>query len=148
MSIMDFLCELSDNQDLEGTAATTQSTHNIDWGAQDLNIGAGEPVYLNIKVSEAFGGAGTVNFKLMSDSTTTVTSGTLIYETGTIAYTVLVLGYEVLRMPLPVAVDAEQITALVYVNSGTLSSGKIDAWLSLSTTSSLPITTQVRASNI
>lgn len=148
MSIMDIVTELSDGQDLTGAAATTQSTDHINWSSTSLLIGAGTPIYLTIKVGTAFAGAGNVNFRLMNDSDTTVTDGTLLYETGNIAYTTLVAGYEVLRMPIPVNADSNQYFGLSYVNDDTLTAGTIDAYLSLSATSSLPITTQVRASNI
>lgn len=134
MAIMDEKLELLDGFTL-ASLTTTQSAMStvLNLGAADLNIGAGTPLYLNIQTgSIAITGNGTTQFKLYTDSDSTVTGGTLIFETPAIGLSAYTAGQYVLRVPLPVNVDKEQYIGLTMVQATTEGkTGSLDAWLNL-----------------
>jgi len=72
MSIRDAKLVLSDNQTVMSTDLATNcySTNLIDLGAEDLEIGEGTPLYLNIRISEAYtyvvGATGWAEFSLQT----------------------------------------------------------------------------------
>lgn len=146
MAIYDALFELCDNDSVYSTNTSVQSENIFNWGDTDLEMGAGTPIWLNIRVSTDFAGGTSAQFKIVCDSDTTITNGTVLYETPAIGYASLTAGVWVLRMPLPVNVDEEQYFGLVVTCVGTMSAGAIDAWLDHGPQSSHD--TQVAASNI
>jgi hypothetical protein len=143
---MDIRLELCDGQTLVGNGTTSQSTDIIDFASSDLNIGAGTPVYLNIKIGTVVAGGTSIDFRVYSDSDTTVTDGTLLYSTGAIVVATLVAGYEVLRMPIDVRSDPERYFGLSIVRVGNITGGTVDAWLELGTKTDEAV--QVMTSNI
>ncbi len=149
MSIMDILCEFSDGQSLASLdGSSVISTDVVDLAAQDLDFGAGEPIYLCVKIGTACAGGTSVQFRLYGHTTTTVNSGTMVHDSGAIGISTLVAGFEVMRVPLDVRVDDHgRYIGMYYTAVGTMTAGTVDAYLALSATSARNAN-QVRSSNI
>ena len=145
MALFDAMFELSDDQVI--TDSDAASTNIIDLTLSDLEMGAGQPYWLNIRVGTAFAGGTNIVFSLRYDTVAPIdSSSTVIYQTAAITTATLVAGYWVLRIPLPVNVDEERIIGLFYDVTGTMSAGTINAWLDNGPQSSHD--TQVTTSNI
>ncbi len=136
MAIFDVLGNLCGETTSGGQLITSSAASEdiFDWGAADREMGAGEPLYLNIRVGSAdFGGQGstTIVFAVVYDTVAPVDgSSIVIYQTPAIDEGVLVAGYWVLRMPLPVNVDEERILGIyMTVGSGPMTGGAINAWI-------------------
>jgi hypothetical protein len=104
--ILDLETTFGDDQDLaQATGADYACANVYDLTASPLPIGPGEPVKVNIKVTEAFtsGTSSTIQFQLVSTDTAPVVGppptfgGTVevVKETPAFADTVLVLGYQI-----------------------------------------------------
>ena len=152
MAIFDAMFELDDALDLSThTATEVEASGNvINWTQSDLEMGAGEPLFLNVRVGTAFASTGsatlTVALKRETDSTID-TDSTTIWETNAIPVATLVAGYPIMRMPLPYNVDEDAYTGLLYtIGSQPMSAGTVDAWIDHGPQSSFD--TQVSASNI
>lgn len=145
MALYDALFEFSDAQDITGDA---QSTNVIDMQTGGLEMGAGEPVYLNVKCGpDDFAGGTSLNVALYSHSAaTSIESGTLVIETGTILQAALTAGAWILRVALPVNFDPERYVGLYYDDTDAFSTGAVNAWLDHGPQSSYD--TQVANSNI
>lgn len=147
MAIFDAMFEFCDDDSVFSNGTTVQSENIIDLQLSDLELGAGEPVWLNIRVgTNAFSGGTSAAFALVSDSDTTITNGTTIITTPAITVGTLVAGYWVLRCPLPVRFDTDRYVGLVVTCVGNVTAGSIDAWLDDGSQSSY--NTQVATSNI
>jgi len=151
MAIFDAMFEFSDDQDISQAAGTVASTNIIDWTQADLEMGAGEPLWLNVRIgTEVDSGTdtGTLVVALCHDTVAPIdSSSTVIYQTAAIAETAMAAGDWILRMPLPYNVDEGRITGLLYTIGGeTTDTGTIDAWIDHGPQSSFD--TQVSASNI
>lgn len=147
MAIFDVMFEFSDAQSILG--ADAQSTDVLDWGSgmEDLEMGAGTPIWLNIKIGTAFAGGTSIAFSVYTHTAaTSINSGTQIYTTPAIATASLTANTWVLRMPLPVNCDENRYLGLYYDVTGTMTAGTIDAWLDHGPQSSFD--TQVATSNI
>ncbi len=154
MAIFDAMFELSDNQDI-GTLTDTEvaaSANVINWTQSDLEMGAGEPLWLNVKMgTESFGSAGsatlTVALKRETDGTID-TDSTTIWTTPPLDIgAATAAGEFLMRMPLPYNVDEDAYMGLLYtVSAATATSGTVDAWIDHGPQSSFD--TQVSASNI
>ena len=148
MAIFDAMLEFSDNQPVTATAI---STNSLDMQAADLEMGAGEPLYLNVRVGDtdmdSAGNAATLTVALVYDATALDTSSTVIYQTIALAEATLTAGTWILRMALPVDYDKGRYVGLLYT-AGTenFTAGTIDAWLDHGPQSSYD--TQVAVSNI
>ena len=125
MAIFDAMFELSDDQDISQAVGSVASTNIIDFQAAGLEMGAGEPVYLNVRigteaVAEVEGattGACTLVVALVSDTVAPIDGSSIVkYQTAALAETALTAGAWVLRMALPVDVDANRIVGLYYVH--------------------------------
>ncbi len=152
MAIFDAMFELDDALDLSTHTATEveASTNVINWTQSDLEMGAGEPLFLNVRVGTAFASTGsatlTVALKRETDGTID-TDSTTIWETNAIPVATLVAGYPIIRMSLPYNVDDDGYTGLLYtIGSQPMSAGTVDAWIDQGPQSSFD--TQVSASNI
>ena len=152
MAIFDAMFELSDDQDVSQAVGTVASTDIIDWTQADLEMGAGEPLWLNIKVGtealDSVEGTATLVVALCHDTVAPIdSSSTVIYQTPAIAEATLTAGAWIMRMPLPYNVDDGRIMGLLYTVAGTTSTtGTVDAWVDHGPQSSFD--TQVSASNI
>jgi hypothetical protein len=153
MALFDVLFEFSDAdvQTIIATGTGTLSTTNvIDMQATDLEMGAGEPVWLNIRTATQFAGAGNITFALVNDTNATIDSGSVkVLTTETMAIATdarLAPGGWILRTPLPNDFDSDQYVGVVCVSSGASSAGAVDAWLDHGSISTYK--TQVSTSNI
>jgi hypothetical protein len=140
-----------DAQDISQAAGTVASTNILDWVNDDLEMGAGEPVWLNVRIAEVVASAttnATLAVALCYDSVAPIdSSSTVIYTTPAIAEASLTAGAWVLRMPLPVNVDEDNIMGLLYtIGTATTTTGTVNAWLDHGPQSSYD--TQVSTSNI
>ena len=130
MAIYDALFEFCDDDSVFSTDTFVQSENIVDLQQADLEMGAGTPMWLNIRVgTTAFTGGTSAAFALVSDSDTTITNGTTIITTPAITVATLVAGYWILRVPLPVRYDPDRYIGLVVTCAGAVSAGSIDAWL-------------------
>lgn len=151
MAIFDAMFEFDDGLDLTSqTAAETEASTNVlDWGASDLEMGAGEPLWLNVRVDAAFASsaAATLTVALMRETDSDVQNGTEIWLTPALALSSLTAGAWIMRMPLPYNVDEDAFLGLLYTTgSYAMSAGTVDAWIDHGPQSSYD--TQVGVSNI
>lgn len=145
MAIFDAMFEFSDNQAITGDAA---STNILDWTQADLEMGTGEPVYLNVRVGDTdFAGGTSLVVSLRHDSVAPIdASSIVIYQTPAIVQASLTAGEWIMRMALPANVDEGRILGMFYDDTGTFTAGTIDAWLDHGPQSSYDV--QVAESNI
>lgn len=153
MAIFDAMLEFSDNQDMSQSATTYASTDVLDWGASDLEMGAGEPLYLNIRVGDAIvstAGSATFVVSLVRETDTDIdSSSTVIWTSRTFeeSDSDLTAGTWIKRMALPVNVDDDRYMGLLYtIGNQTTTLGTVDAWIDHGPQSSFD--TQVSESNI
>ncbi len=157
MALFDVSLEFSDDQDLAGGTATHASTNNFNWADDDLEMGAGEPVWFNAKVgteaiaatSGSTAGACTLIVDLVADDTVNGqdSSSEVMYRSRTFTEDELTKGAWLVRIPLPVDIDTEQFLAVLYTIGGdTAADGTVDSWLDHGPQSSYD--TQVADSNI
>ena len=145
--IFDKQAQFSNAQDLQGLTGSQPSEQTIDLGTNrgaDLTpaqyqIGKGKPVRIRCQVTETFvddsGTNGTVNVQLQTDGSingsSQLLSGNTIAETGAIAVTALVQGYEFDIDFVPKR-NVERYIALNYVIATmTPTAGKITAGIVL-----------------
>ncbi len=144
MAIFDAMFEFSDNQSITGDAA---SDNILDWTLSDLEMGSGEPLWLNVRVGTVFSGGTSLVVSLRYDTVAPIdASSTVIYQTPAIVQADLTAGAWIIRMPLPANVDEERILGLFYDDTGAFSGGTINAWIDHGSQSSYD--TQVTTSNI
>ena len=149
MALFDVMYEFLDDQSFTTTNGTTicATQKTVDWQASDLEMGAGEPVWVNIQVgTTAITGGTSVDFRLLADTAAGgQDSSSLTVLSVTHAEAALTAGAWILRAPLPVNVDDRRYLA-VGIYSATTPTGKINAWLDHGPQSSFD--TQVSTSNI
>ena len=153
MAIFDAKFELLDDGTLwaDGTTDYNAGTaKEIDWTQANLEMGAGTPLYLNIRVgTTAYAGGTTADFKLFADASSSGhdSSSTVVMATGPIALTAIdAAGDWIYRGTLPVNVDAERYLQLGVTCVGTFTAGSVDCWIDHGPQSSYD--TQVTTSNI
>lgn len=152
MAIFDAMFEFLDDGELIGTDTTdynAATAKELDTVTADLEMGAGNPVWLNIRVgTTAYVGGTSVDFKLFADDTSEGhdSNSTIVLATGARLIATLTAGAWVIRVPLPVDVDPERYLQIGATFVGTVSAGSINAWLDHGPQSSYD--TQVSESNI
>jgi len=149
MSILDAMFEFSDAQDL---TATDAADNVIDLQDSDLELGAGNPMYLNVRVGDtaltSAGGTAVLDISLVGDVDATI-DGSSIVVTSTKQWTEAecVAGAWLMRQALPVDFDADQYIGIYYtVSTEDFTGGNINAWIDNGNQSSYD--TQVSESNI
>ena len=152
MAIFDAMLEVSDDQDI-GTSTITEATaatNTFNWTQSDLEMGAGEPLWLNVKMgTEALlsSGSNTLTVALVRDTDTTMYGSSTVVWSTTIAKASLTAGAWIVRMPLPYNIDEDAYMGLLYTNNTAIASaGTVDAWIDHGPQSSYDV--QVSASNI
>ena len=151
MAIMDAKHEFSDNQALKmaSTASTqTVGTNTLDLGAKNLDIGAGTPLYLNIRIisapldaAMATTGVTSCFFRLDGCDTLSVpNTGPVYMKTPATLYPKdLTAGKWIMRQALPAGIRSKHLrlvfaddrsTATTY---GATTLGYFDAWMSRAT---------------
>lgn len=100
-----------------------------------MNLGqAMTPVYLVISVDttmDSAGGAATVLFKLMSHSTSTITSGTAHFTSAAFTEAQAIAGAVLCCIPLPLAEYGSYLGVSYTIGGETSTAGKVNAYLTL-----------------
>lgn len=151
MAIFDALLEFWDDLTITTTNGTTTPTgtavNTLDWVEDDLEMGAGNPIWFNARVGTTAITGTTIDIQLHAEPSEDA-AGTAIIVLSSGARTIgtsLVAGTWLLRAPLPVDVDAERYLVVKAKGTGTVT-GKINAWLDHGPQSEY--NTQVTTSNI
>ena len=148
MAIFDAMLELFDNQEISNADKTSSV---LDFGAADLEMGAGEPLWLCIRTGDAFTNGTNLVFTLYTHTSSTgiPSGGTALYAVtfDQTALTAAGAGEFLLRMPLPYNVVDKQYVALHIAQTGVFDGGTIDAWISVGAPST-SFDTQVASSTI
>ena len=156
MALFDASLEFSDDQDLGQTTGTYAATNTFNTGNSGLELGAGEPMWFNVKVgteaiAEVTGattGASTLVVSLVNESDTTIDSGSeTMYTSRAFTEDELTVGAWLVRIPLPYDIDKQQYLGALYTIGGaTSAAGTVDCWIDNGPSSSFD--TQVSESNI
>lgn len=140
--ILDKRNEFADAVSVAAAAGTALIGDVIDLGTASRDIGAGEPLYLIINTATEIitgGAAGTIEFRLVSDSTANLaTSPTIHFSTGTLVTddaaandARLNAGGLICSVALPRgAVYERYLGVLAVTGVTTTTAGAINAWLS------------------
>jgi len=155
MALFDAMFEFSDAQDVSMAAGSVASTNILDFQAADLEMGAGEQLWLNVRVEESIAkvdgatdGGATFKVELRNDSVAPIDgSSIIVWASRAFSEAECVDGAWLVRMALPVDVDSDRILGLYYtVGAQTTAVGTVNAWIDHGPQSSYD--TQVNASNI
>ena len=121
---------LSEDQDLSQAVGSYYSTE-LDLGA--ANMGEGTPIYLHVRVDEAFdssGGTATLAVTLQSATASGGSFVDSVVQTDAIAEATLVSGYRIMQVALPAGLS--QYIKIKYDIAGeTTTAGTVNAWLDL-----------------
>jgi len=133
--IIDKLLEFGDASNAFVNIGTAVVGDVIDLGSAPTlqNIGGGQPIYLVIQIDTTIVGAtSTSEFKLVSDSTSNLTtSPTLHYTSGALPVATVVAGYQVCAIPLPVGNYERYLGVTVTSAVANTTAGKANAFLTL-----------------
>ena len=152
MALFDVMYELFDDATLVASSTTDfvgGTCRTIDMQASDLEMGAGEPIWLNVRVgTTAYTGGTNVNFILTADTAAAGHDGNsdVVLQSGNRAVSTLTVGAWIFRCPLPVDYDTSRYLSLGVIGDGATTLGTINAWLDHGPQSSYD--TQVSTSNI
>lgn len=137
MAIMDARTIIGEDYDLDQETGTYLFTNQIDLGAAGQDPGNGQPVYLNMVVTEAFtdgGDAATLELRLVSDDTASIHASTSTIHLKTHAFLKAALAIGT-KFSYPIPVQGTEYERYLGINAvvGTagFDAGMITAWLSL-----------------
>lgn len=142
--IFDKLTEFADAFSVASAAGTYVTTNQVDTGSVVRDLGNGEEIYLIVTVDTEIKGAtsGTIQYRLVSDSTAALSSPTVHASSpafatataGTVAAKTAA-GQVAWVVSLPQGIAHEQFLGVdVVIASQTLTTGKINAFLSMDRT--------------
>ena len=155
MAIFDAMFEFFNDATLVGSGATDYvggTAKTLDFKDDGLEMGAGTPVWLNIRVgTTAYSpttSGDTVDFKLFADDAAAGhdSDSDIVLTSGAREASTLTAGAWVLRAPIPYAVDSKRYLSLGATFNEATTAGTINAWLDHGPQSSH--NTQVSESNI
>lgn len=151
MAIFDAMFEFSDAQTVAIAQGSVASTNILDFQDDDLNMGAGTPLYLNVAMEAALdssGGAATLVIAVCNDSVAPIDGSSIVlYQTKAFTEAEAVAGAKLIRMALPVNCDDGRILGIYYTIGGeTATAGTVNAWIDNGPQSDY--TAQVSVSNI
>ena len=155
MAYFDAGFELFDDATLIGSSTTDYvgtTAKTIDFQQAGLEMGQGEPIWLNIEVgTTAYApttSGDTVDFKLFSDTAAAGhdSSSLVVLSSGPREASTLTAGAQVLRTIIPANVDARRFLSLGATFNQATTAGTINAWLDHGARSRT--NTQVTTSNI
>lgn len=143
MSIMDIKLELADNQAMSASNTQLAMTNVLDLGnlanAKDYAIGAGTPLYLNIRIVRAVTGGPTTwdsscAFKVQEGASASATGSFTGQEFRTNRWGLYTAGKWVARAPLDYN-HSKRYMRLLFVKSAATAAkafgtGSVDAWIS------------------
>lgn len=142
--ILDERNEFADAASIAAAAGTTLIGDVIDLGANHRSIGNGQPIWLVITVDTGFvaAGAGTIEFRLASDSTADLaTSPTVHFSTGALATAASTPATQkaaqvicAVALPIEGVLYERYLGILCVIATQTVSAGKINAFLTLDVT--------------
>ena len=137
MALMDKFLELSDAQNV--TTGATTSTNIVDLGAANLAVGAGTPMWLNIRIQSRTAGSvtGTCTFSLTTAAAEAFSSRQTIWSSEAISQTTLAAGYSVIRMPIPHEAIQRYLGLTYTVGSSAISTLEVNAWIELAAQSNV-----------
>lgn len=134
MAIMDRLATFGENVDLSQVAGTYVFPNQIDLAAAGIDIGNGQPLYLNIVVDEAFstGSSPTVEVQLVSDDNVPLASPTIHLSSGAIAAANLGLNKRLsFQVPTSGLAYERYLGVRAIIAVATTTTGTMTAWLGL-----------------
>ena len=161
MAIFDAVAEFSDNQSLISTnsVAATAASNTLCFSdtaseLSGLELGSGEPLWLNVRVGTTGVIDGTtdsackITVAVVNEANTTIDSDSrVMVQTRAFSQAEMTAGAWLLRIPLPADIDGQPYMGLLYTSAGAAcTAGSIDAWVDHGAQSSFD--TQVSASNI
>jgi hypothetical protein len=117
-----------------------------------LGMGAGTPLYLNVRVATAASAGTSLNVQLLNADSTDVDNGTegtnykVICESGAVPQASLTAGAWLMRRSIDTACDTYRYLGIQYTASGSLTGCTVDAWIDFGPQSCH--NTQVAESNI
>lgn len=139
--IVDKLTEFGEDFDLDQETGSYLLTNQIDLGAAGVDPGAGQPVYLNVIVTETFtdgGDAATLVLQVRSDDSASIHASTssLHFASGSMLKAVLTAGTKfTFALPHTNAIPYERYLGVqAVVGTAGFDSGMISAFLSLDPT--------------
>lgn len=130
--ILDKTNEFSDGQAVTASAISTNVIDLNPSGANnEVDIGAGEPVWLVVQVDEtaAAAGAATVTVSLESSAAPGMTSARTHATTGAVALANLTAGSEIARLRLPGGDYLRYLGVRYTVGTGPLTGGRFSAFI-------------------
>lgn len=138
--ILDKFNEFADATSVAGTAGTALVGNVIDLGAESRDIGNGEPLYLVIQTDTEIitgGTAGTIQFKLSSDSTADLATSATVHFASAEFVTddaaansaALNAGGVIAAVALPQGTYERYLGILATIGTTTVTAGKINAFL-------------------
>lgn len=135
MALIDAQNEFSDAQ---AVTATALSTNVIDLNQAAPQFAGGEDLFVTAKVNTAFAGGTSIRAILWTDNTATVSSGADIISGDVILTAAATAGSTLLKVNLKGLDNLQQYIGLQYVVVGTMSAGKVDAYLQITPQSGAP----------
>jgi hypothetical protein len=114
--------------DAQAVTVTAVSTNIIDLGQAQPKIMGGEDLYIEALVGTAFASGTSIQVKVWTDNTTTVTDGADIISGDVVLTAAAVAGASLLRVSLK-GLPLQQYLGLQYVVVGTMTAGTVDAAL-------------------
>lgn len=139
MAIMDSRTLVCENFDLDQETGTYLATNQIDLGVAGIDLGSGQPVYLNIAVEEAFtdgGDSATLEIRVVSDDTASIhaSTSTIHFKSAPMLKAALTLG-DTFSYVLPTGAGSAQtyeryLGINFIVATAGFDAGEITAWLS------------------
>lgn len=133
--MIDYFLEFCDAEDVSAAAGSEVIAKAVDLGAAGVDPNCGRNMFLVISVNTTFtsGGAATVQFKLVSDSTDPASSDgseTAHWQSDVFGYASLVAGRMII-VPLPQGFPEYEryLQLIVTTATATTTAGKIDAYL-------------------
>jgi len=121
---MDYLSKFSDEQAITTTAV---STNVVDLELVNPNLGEGTPLFARVRVTADFADGTSLKVSLQ-DSADNSTFADLA-STAAIATATLVQGYNFVKLAIPD--EHRRYVRLNYTVSGTMTAGKVTAWVGL-----------------
>lgn len=128
----------------EGTTSST-----LDWVSTGLEMGAGEPLYMNVRVGTTAWAGGTSAQAIVTTDAVKAghdSSSTEIMRGPVVLVAAATPGKFLMRQALPYNCDFSQYLAVGIVSDGANTAGNIDAWIDHGPQSDFD--TQVATSNI
>ena len=128
MSMQDEKWTFSDAQAIT-SIGDTESSDTVDVGRATPPLGAGTPVWCNVKVATAFSSGGQATLEVRLETGAANTLGTILMQSREWAVAECVKGKVLMSIPVP-AEDVLRHLGMQYeVGTSAMSAGNVDAWV-------------------